>query len=86
LRRRDAEIGQRPLQRQPCCGLGLPQEIAEVAFFAALALAGRRPVRSGYGADFFRFWEDFFVTAGFRRLGVFREATDFAEAAILRII
>jgi len=40
LRRRDTEVGQRPLQRQPGGGLSLPQEIGEVAFFAAPALAG----------------------------------------------
>jgi hypothetical protein len=56
LRRRHAEIGQRPFQRQPRRGLGLPQQIAEVAFFAALAPArGGRPDagRVGLRGSFF---------------------------------
>ncbi len=47
LRRRHLQIGQRPVQRQPGRGLGLPQEIAEMAVFRRAcrspgAAAGRR--------------------------------------------
>jgi len=41
LRRRDAEIGECALQRQPRRGLGLPQQIGDVAGLAALAGARR---------------------------------------------
>jgi len=47
---------ERPLQRQPGRGLGLPQQIAEIAFFAAPAPAGgagRAPARSGFFSRFF---------------------------------
>ena len=74
LRRRDAEVGQRPFQGQPRCGLGLAQEIGDVALFAAFAVAGRRRA----DADDFRVLgrvfisNDFFRGGWFRFLGVFR--------------
>jgi len=50
LRHRDAELGERAFQCQARGSMRLPQEIAEIAGFAALALAcGREPdcVRRG---------------------------------------
>jgi hypothetical protein len=46
LRRRHAETGQRSFQRQPRGGLSLPQQIGEVALFAAHAPARRRRSRA----------------------------------------
>jgi hypothetical protein len=43
----DAEFGQRPLHRQPGRGLGLPQQIGEVALLAAFAFSGRRRADHG---------------------------------------
>jgi hypothetical protein len=74
LRRRDAEIGQRPFQGQPCRGLGLPQQVAEVAFFATLALAGGRRPDAGQRR----------IRGGFfpRRRGFFWPASIFAFSAL----
>src|ERR1700716_4476958 len=60
LRRRYAETGESPSLRQRRRGLGLPQEIGEVAFFAALAAAGRRRADAGES----RIWDGFFSASG----------------------
>ena len=84
LRRRDAEVGQRPFQRQPGRGLGLPQQIGEVAFFAALALARAAAAERRPAPDFRRFFSTlaFFRTsaADFSRSG-FRRFRRFSRRA-----
>jgi hypothetical protein len=101
LRRGDAEFGQRPLHRQPGRGLGLPQQIGEVALLAAFAFSGRRRADHGERGIFGGFFPapggfpagTVFSAADFPDFfdffaGIFRAARDFAvpKLPILRAI